>query len=92
MQDFRSLGEIINSDKEFKALRDYVNRCNVIENFFVLFPKLKEYVTDIKIENDTLLLSVSNSVTRSDIKIHQIKLMEKIEKDLNYKINKVVLK
>ncbi|MEW6506725.1 MAG: DUF721 domain-containing protein [Bacteroidota bacterium] len=77
---FKSITDIIKSEKDFEKLRDTVKNYNVVDEFEVIFPELSLIAKAIKVEKKTLFLKVENSVWKSELNFQKNLLMEKINK------------
>jgi hypothetical protein len=77
---FKSITDIIKSEKDFEKLRDTVKNYNVVDEFEVIFPELSKIALAVKVEKKTLFLKVENSVWRSELNFQKKLLMEKINK------------
>ncbi len=83
---FKTVGEVLNTDKNFKIFNLKVKEQEVLEKFPELFPKLKNLVKPKRIVNSILFLSVENSVLRSELNINKKSMLKKINKELDNSI------
>ena len=76
--DFKDLNEIINKNKEFEKFRSAIEKQDVINRFYEIFPDLKTVVVPVKVERKILFLRVENSVWRSELNFRKNLIIEKI--------------
>lgn len=77
---FRSINEIIDSEKEFEKLREVLKNYNIVEEFERIFPELSNIATAKKAEKQILYLRVENSVWKSELNLQKNILINKINK------------
>lgn len=77
---FRSINEIIDSEKEFEKLREVLKNYNIVEEFERIFPELSNIAAAKKAEKQILYLRVENSVWKSELNLQKNILINKINK------------
>ena len=87
---FKSITEIIKSDKAFEEVRKISKDYNVVEEFNAIFPDLGKVAQAVKVEKKTLYLKVENSVWRSELNFRQKIMIDKINNHFNEQIIKSV--
>lgn len=75
---FRSLKDIFNYEPEFKNLRDVIKTKDVVNDFFEIFPDLKNVVSSVKSSRKTLLIKVENPIWRQELKLQENNIKRKI--------------
>ncbi len=84
----KSVGEILNTDKEFKKFTLKAKEQEVVEKFPEIFPKLGKLVEAKRVDKGILFLSVENSVLRSELNLNKKKTIEIINNNIGEKIIK----
>jgi len=87
---FKTIDEVIGSEKEFSNLRETIKNYDVIETFAKIFPELSPIAKAIKLENKILFLRVENSVWRSELNFGKNLIVEKINRHYNEQIIKTI--
>lgn len=75
---FRSLTEIIETEKDFENLNKSLKDYNVVNEFENIFPDLKPIAKAIKLEKQILFLKVENSVWKSELNFQKTALINKV--------------
>lgn len=75
---FRSLKDIFNYEPEFKNLREVIKTKDVVNDFFEIFPDLKNVVSSVKSSRKTLLIKVENPIWRQELKLQENNIKRKI--------------
>ncbi|MBA4251359.1 MAG: hypothetical protein C0425_07040 [Chlorobiaceae bacterium] len=78
LNDFMSLGEVINNAPELKKVKKLIETSEVINRFNEIFPQLEKIVEPIKLEKNTLVLKVENPSWRNELFLQKEILVEKI--------------
>ena len=82
-ESFHSISEIIITDSKFKRVRELIWNDEIMSQFFIIFPDLKNHVKPDKVAKSTLYLQVENSVLRSELKFHDVEMIAKINAFFN---------
>ena len=84
LNDFKSLTDILKSEKAFSKFRKSVREQDVQEEFFNIVPDLKKTVKISKINNAILYLIVENSVLRNELYLRKALVIDKINKHFKF--------
>jgi hypothetical protein len=87
---FKSLTEIIETDKEFEKLKESLKRFDVVNEFENIFPELTLIAKAIKVDKKTLFLKVDNSVWKSELNLQKNILIKKINNYFKEEIIKTI--
>lgn len=87
---FKSLTEIIETDKEFEKLKESLKRYDVVNEFENIFPELTLIAQAIKVDKQTLFLRVENSVWKSELNLQKNLLVKKINNYFKEEIIKTI--
>ncbi|MBI5807604.1 MAG: DUF721 domain-containing protein [Ignavibacteriales bacterium] len=87
---FKSLTEIIETDKEFEKLKESLKRFDVVNQFENIFPELTLIAKAIKVDKQTLFLKVDNSVWKSELNLQKNILIKKINNYFKEEIIKTI--
>jgi hypothetical protein len=87
---FKSLTEIIETDKEFEKLKESLKRFDVVNEFENIFPELTLIAKAIKVDKQTLFLKVDNSVWKSELNLQKNILIKKINNYFKEEIIKTI--
>jgi hypothetical protein len=87
---FKTIDEVISTEKSFSSLRETVKNYDVVDSFTKIFPDLTEIATAVKSENKILFLRVENSVWRSELNFRKNLIVEKINRYFNEQIIKTI--
>jgi len=79
-EEFKSINEIISGSNAFRVIREIVDENKVIDEFYEVFPDLKQVATPVKIEKRSLFIKVENSVWRNELNLQRRIIIEKINK------------
>lgn len=88
--DFKSITDILEKEKEFENLRDTVKNYSVVDEFEKIFPELSKIAKAIKTERKILFLKVENSVWKSELNFQKNLLVEKINKHFKGQVIKSI--
>jgi len=83
MHKFVSLKEAFETNPGLNKIRDVVKRSDVIGKFYVVFPEMEKVVEAVSINKKVLLLRVENSVLRSELKLNESLMVERINRYFN---------
>lgn len=85
-----SIAELINSDPGLSKVKNIIKDAGVIAEFADIFPDLIKIATPVKVDKQVLFLKVENSVWRSELRLKEKVIIEKINKFFKEtRINKV---
>lgn len=87
---FKKFADVIETNEEFKKLRQTVKNYDVVNEFGKIFPELSLLAKAVKVEKKILYLKVENSVWKSELNFHKNRLIEKINKYFNTDVLKGV--
>lgn len=87
--DIKSISQIIEQE-EFKNLREIAESYEVVEEFYTIYPELKEIAVPKKVEDGVLFLKVENSVWKSELFLYRKQITEKINNFFNKQILKTI--
>lgn len=85
---FKSISEILQSEKEFDKIREIAEEYNVVEEFINIFPELRGIAEAKRIDKHILYLKVENSVWKSELNLQKKVLIERINKHFKKEIVK----
>jgi len=88
--NFKSLIEIIETDREFEKLKESLKRFDVVNEFENIFPELTLIAKAIKVDKQTLFLKVDNSVWKSELNLQKNILIKKINNYFKEEIIKTI--
>ncbi|MCX7798221.1 MAG: DUF721 domain-containing protein [Melioribacter sp.] len=80
LTSFKSISEVIQTEKEFCKIREIAEEYEVVEEFENIFPELKEIAKAKKIDKQILFLKVENSVWKSELNLQKRILVEKVNR------------
>ncbi|MDF1612072.1 MAG: DUF721 domain-containing protein [Stygiobacter sp.] len=75
---FKTLNEVLETDKELSSLKEKIKLLNVLGEFENIFPELSNIAKAIKVEKQILFLKVENSVWKSELNFQKNILIKKI--------------
>ncbi len=81
--NFKSIREIIAENPGLAGVRKTVKQSDVILEFFKIFPEMKKVVRPVKVYKNLLVISVENSILRSELKFRESQLVSKVNKYFN---------
>jgi hypothetical protein len=87
---FKTLEEILNTEKEFSNLKETVKNYDIVETFTKIFPELSMIAQAIKVEKKVLFLRVENSVWKSELNFRKTLIVEKVNRYFNDEIIKTI--
>ncbi|MEG8946687.1 DUF721 domain-containing protein [Rosettibacter firmus] len=87
---FKSISDIIQTEKEFEKIREIAENYNVVEEFDNIFPELKEIAKAKKVDKQTLYLKVENAVWKSELNFQKKVLINKINKFFGKEVIKTI--
>lgn len=76
--NFKSIAEIFEKNPGLAAVRKTVKQSEVVIEFFKIFPEMKKLVKPIKVHRKILVISVENSILRSELKFSENLLVSKV--------------
>lgn len=79
---FISLGEAFEKEPSLNKLKNSIKDYDVVTNFYEIFKDFEKIAVPVKVKNNILYLRVENSVWRSELKIKEQNIIEKINKYL----------
>jgi hypothetical protein len=88
--NFKTLEEIINSEKEFSNLNETLKNYDIVETFVKIFPELALIAQAVKVEKNVLFLRVENSVWKSELNFRKTLIVEKINRYFNNQTIKTI--
>lgn len=80
---FISLKDAINTNPGLVKVRNSVKQSEVIEKFFNVFPEMQKVVTPVSVNRKVLLLKAGSSVLRSELRLNESLIIEKINNFFN---------
>jgi hypothetical protein len=78
-----SIGDIIEKEEDLKPFRSKVKEFDIVLQFSVVFPELKQIAEAVKVVKNVLYLKVENSVWRSELRLRQKSIVDKINRSFN---------
>lgn len=87
---FKSISDIIQTEKEFDKIREIAENYNIVEEFINIFPELKEIAKAKKVDKQTLYLKVENAVWKSELNFQKKVLINKINKYFDKEVIKLI--
>ena len=90
LSSFKTVEEILNTEKEFINLRESLKNYKIVDEFEKMFPDLKIIAEAVKVETNVLYLRVENSVWKSELNFNKNLIIEKINKHYNQSIIKTI--
>ena len=90
MAKFVSVGDIIDTEKDFKNFRSLIEENKILNTFIKIFPDLKKIAKPVKIEKKILYLRVDNSIWRSELHIRQQIFIDKLNEYYKRSIIKAI--
>jgi hypothetical protein len=82
-KDFLSFKQIIDTEPGLHGIKELIKRSDTVTKFYKIFPDLKNVVTPVKVEKNSIYLHVENSIWRSELKFRERAVIEKINKHFN---------
>ena len=79
---FISLGEAFEKEPSLTKIKNSIKDYDVVNNFYEIFKDFEKIAVPVKVKNSVLYLKVENSVWRSELKIKEQNIIEKINKYL----------
>ena len=77
-----SIGDIIEKEENFETFRNKVKEFDVVFQFGVVFPELKQIAQAVKVVKKILYLKVENSVWRSELRLRQKSIIDRINSSI----------
>lgn len=77
-----SLGDVIEKEESFRPFISRVKEFDVVLLFGEIFPELKQIAKAMKVNKNVLYLQVENSVWRSELKLRQKTIIDRINKSV----------
>ena len=87
---FKSISEVIESEKDFLSLRESMKNFDVTSEFEKIFPELKIIAQAVKVDKKVLFLKVENSVWKSELNFQKKLIVEKINKHFKIEVIKSI--
>ncbi len=87
---FKTIDDVISTEKDFSNLRETVRNYDVVDSFSKIFPELVQIAKAVKSEKKILFLHVENSVWRSELNFKKNLIVEKINRYFNEQIIKTI--
>lgn len=87
---FKSVSDIINTEKVFSGLRDTARNYNIVEDFEKIFPDLSVIVKAVKVDKQVLFLKTDNSVWKNELNFQKNLMVEKINNYFKEQIIKTI--
>ena len=79
---FISLGEAFEKEPSLTKIKNSIKDYDVVTNFYAIFKDFEKIAVPVKVKNSVLYLKVENSVWRSELKIKEQNIIEKINQYL----------
>ena len=79
---FISLGEAFEKEPSLTKLKNSIKDYDIVTNFYEIFKDFEKIAVPVKVKNSVLYLKVENSVWRSELKIKEQNIIEKINQYL----------
>ena len=79
---FISLGEAFEKEPSLTKIKNSIKDYDVVNNFYEIFKDFEKIAVPVKVKNSVLYLKVENSVWRSELKIKEQNIIEKINQYL----------
>jgi hypothetical protein len=80
---FRSFAEIFEQEPDLNKIRISVKQYDVVDSFTKVFPDLAKVAQAVKTDKKILFIRVENSVWRSELRLKENKIVEKINQFFN---------
>jgi hypothetical protein len=80
MHKFVSIKEAFDTSPGLAKTRDAIKEIEVTEKFFSIFPEMKKVIVLVNVIKKVLLLKVESSVLRSELKLNESVMIDKINK------------
>ena len=87
---FKTIGEVLNTEKEFGNFRESIKNYNIVDEFENIFPDLKKIARAVRADKFVLYLHVENSVWKSELNFNKSLIVEKINKHYNQQVIKTI--
>jgi hypothetical protein len=87
---FRTLDEVLNTEKEFSNLKETIKNYDIVETFAKIFPELSAIAQAVKVDKKVLFIRVENSVWRSELNFRKTLIVEKVNRYFNEQIIKTI--
>ena len=84
---FISLGEAFEKEPSLTKLKNSIKDYDIVTNFYEIFKDFEKIAVPVKVKNNVLYLKVENSVWRSELKIKEQNIIEKIQKIIELERN-----
>lgn len=81
--NFKSIGDILNSEPKLSKLKKVIKESDVVLNFVSIFPELEKVAQAQKVERKTLFLKVENAAWRNELQFRQKEIIDKINNHFN---------
>ncbi|NUN09560.1 MAG: DUF721 domain-containing protein [Ignavibacteriaceae bacterium] len=78
MSDFKSIGELFDSEPGLKKTRKLLEEGEVLYYFYIIFPQFINIAEPVKVEKKNLYLRVENAAWRSELKFREDELIKTI--------------
>lgn len=79
-KDFKSVSDILNNDSAFSGFRKVAKENDVLEEYYNIFPDLKNVSEPVKVSKGILFLRIENSVWKSELNLRRNIIIERINK------------
>ncbi len=73
-----SVGEVIQNDPAFHKVREVMEKEEIYENFFLIFPELAGHVLPDKYDKGVLTIKVDNPALKNELKFNEELLINKM--------------
>lgn len=73
-----SVGEVMASDPAFQKVREILEKEEIYEHFFLIFPELAGHVLPDKYDNGILRIKVDNPSLKNELKFNEQLLINKM--------------
>lgn len=90
MSRAKSFSDVIDKEESFNKFRNAVTGYKAVDDFYEIFPRLKNVVKARKFENGILFIRAENSVWRSELNLKKEEMVKKINGYLNKEVVKKI--
>lgn len=77
-EDFHRLSEIFKTEPGLANIRKALKQSDVVNDFEKIFPELKKVAVAVKVEKKCICLRVENAAWRSELKLREQQIINKI--------------
>lgn len=77
-EGFHRLSDIFNTDPALANIRKALGQSDVVNDFEKIFPELKKVAEAVKVEKKCIFMRVENAAWRSELKLREQQIINKI--------------